>query len=130
MKKKKKKPLLLWLVGAALAFALIICALVFGPGLRRVDRNTYYGAEEGRVSLLLNTEILPENGLCMDDEYYLPLSMVCERLNSRFYYDQETAQIRYALPEQLLTFSPEEAGYYLDGEWVSEEKPLLILREG
>ncbi len=73
------------------------------------DLYEYYGVTAEETVVFLNSDradfkVLRENGA-----YYLPLDTVQAEINSRFYNDEETAAVLYALPQETSEFHPDDA---------------------
>lgn len=90
----------------ALALVILVAAgfliLRYMPTSRRMDLTEYYGAAQGdEAVLIIGSEILEEKGRIYEGQAYLPLPLVQERLNPRFYYDEENGQILYTTPSAI-----------------------------
>ena len=125
LKQKQRKK-----AGVLLGAVLLLLGALFlykqMPTLRRADRNRYYEAEEGTLTVFCNKERWEEKAIVQQNRYYLPLSYVASQLNSRFYRDEETAQICYVLPGGMLYVRPGEYGYRLgEEEQRMDYAPLL-----
>lgn len=116
--------------GTLILFIAAFCLYQWMPSFRKADLEQYYGVSEGKTALICNTELSSEGALSKDGHYYIPLSVVTEQLNSRFYWDQESGGIRYILPEQVMTVFPGEQGYHLEGDWKEMDEIPLIQEEG
>lgn len=81
------------------------------PTKERMDLTEYYGQiAEGEAALVLGTDILESRGLLWEDTAYLPLNVVNNRLNKRYYWDSENQQVLYATPTEVTTASASEEG--------------------
>lgn len=81
------------------------------PSRTHVDLAEYYGAGEGRISLVLQETRAEEDGYVLDGKVYLPLSLVQDRLDDRYYWDG--TEILYALPEEVRHILPSADTYLL-----------------
>lgn len=106
-------PLLAGLVGALTALVL----LVFLPENGAADLYAYYGVNEGETVLFLNSEQLEAPVLYEGSRCYLPLETVQQRLNGRFYSDEESGSVLYVLPEETSCYVPDAAS----GELITRE---------
>ena len=90
----------------------------------------YYGiSEEGKAAVLLADEVIEEQALVIGSEYYLPLSLVQEQLNSRFYYAAGDGLLLYTTPTELYEFAPDSPSYTVDGEERSHSCAIFVMRE-
>lgn len=92
--------------------ALILVLVVIGGGAhlisrylptkKQMDLNEYYGqpAEE-EAAIVLGTEKMEEKGLVFGEDFYIPISLVNQYLNQRFYWDSEVQMVLYATPSQV-----------------------------
>ena len=121
--------LLIILVGAA---GVITSAIRrYTPSDARMDLADYYqqSAEE-ELSLILQDKISDSKGRIEDGTAYIPYAVVTEDLDGRFYWDQETQQMLYTLPEEILEIQPESSTYLLGGETVTEDYPIVRQIDG
>ena len=97
------------------------------PTKARADLNSYFSVSGDNVELYLNHEKQVEDsvltlGRMQDGEVYLPYGFVVKKLNIRFYYDDDEKTLRYALPDSVEIYQPEEKGkdgkllYFVDGK--------------
>lgn len=81
------------------------------PTKERMDLNEYYGqAAEGEAVIVLGTEIMEERAVTSNGQTFLPLELVNNRLNQRYYWDSGNSQILYATPSELQTYPASENG--------------------
>ena len=99
--------LLIILVGAA---GVITSAIRrYTPSDARMDLADYYQqSAEDELSLILQDKISDSKGRIEDGTAYIPYAVVTEDLDGRFYWDQETQQMLYTLPEEILEIQPGE----------------------
>ncbi len=106
--------------------ALIVCLLIFivaaaglathiirkyTPTRAQMDLNEYYGnVAEGEAAIILGTEILESRGVIYEEEGYLPIEVVNNRLNKRYYWDAENQQVLYATPSELTATPASQEG--------------------
>lgn len=121
--------------------ALIVCLLIFivaaaglathiirkyTPTRAQMDLNEYYGnVAEGEAAIILGTEILESRGVIYEEEGYLPIEVVNNRLNKRYYWDAENQQVLYATPSELTaTPASQEGGQEV---WLKDGKVYLSI---
>lgn len=121
--------LLIILVGAA---GIITSAIRrYTPSDARMDLADYYQqSADHELSLILQDKIADSKGRIEDGTAYIPYTVVTEDLDGRFYWDQETQQMLYTLPEEILEIQPESSAYLLDGETVTEDYPIVRQIDG
>ena len=121
--------LLIILVGAA---GVITSAIRrYTPSDARMDLADYYQqSAEDELSLILQDKISDSKGRIEDGTAYIPYAVVTEDLDGRFYWDQETQQMLYTLPEEILEIQPESSTYLLGGETVTEDYPIVRQIDG
>ena len=79
------------------------------PTKEEMDKNEYYGEmAEDEIPLIFETEILESRGLMEGDTAYLPLSVVNQYLNPKFYWAEDEQEIFYAHPEELEKIAPDD----------------------
>ena len=66
----------------------------------------YQQSGEDELSLILQDKIADSKGRIEDGTAYIPYTVVTEDLDGRFYWDQETQQMLYTLPEEILEIQP------------------------
>lgn len=122
----------------ALALILVIGAAAVGMKLyekysyskEEMALTEYYGiTEEGAAAILLGDEVIGQQALVIGSEYYLPLSLVQEKLNSRFYYAAGDGLLLYTTPTELYEFMPDSASYTVAGEEKSHTCAVFVMRE-
>lgn len=107
--KKRKNPVVV--VCILIALLLIVAAAVhvitkYVPTRQKMNLTEYYGqTEEGQTSIVVGTQILEEKGLMSGTQAYLPIDVVANYINQRYYWDAEGQQVLYATPSEL-TKSP------------------------
>lgn len=120
---------------------VVVCALIFLlvvigggahlinrylPTKKQMDLNEYYGqmAEE-EAAIVLGTEKIEERGLVSGEDFYIPISVVNEYLNQRYYWDSEGQRVLYATPSQVTEEAAQKEG---GGQvWIKDDKVYLNL---
>ena len=99
--------LLIFVVGVAGVITMYIQKHT--PSKEEMDKSEYYGiTAQNELPLVFETEILETRGLLEDGTAYLPLSVVNQYLNLKFYWAEDEQEIFYAHPEELEKVSPED----------------------
>ena len=115
MKKQEKKQMKKNHIPVVVVCVLIVLLAVAGIGVHviqkymptkeRMDLNEYYGQTgEGESVIVLGTDIMEERALLSGEQTYLPLDLVNQYLNQRYYWDSAGNQILYATPSELQTY--------------------------
>ena len=116
--------LLIILVGAA---GVITSAIRrYTPSDARMDLTDYYQqSSDNELSLVLQDTIADVKGKIEDGVAYIPYSVITQELEGRFYWDQETQQMLYTMPTEVLNIQPESNTYQLGGESVTEDYSIV-----
>lgn len=104
MKKRHRPVIAVCLLIAIVFVAGLATHLIkkYMPTKARMDLTEYYGQmADGEAALVLGTEKLDSKGIIWEDTAYLPLNVVNNRLNKRYYWDGENQQVLYATPSEL-----------------------------
>lgn len=103
--KKKHMPVV---VVCALIFLVAVLGVIsfavsrYMPTRERMDLNEYYGqVAEDEAAIILGTRILESRAAMGGEEVYIPIDVVTQYLNQRFYWDGEGQQVLYATPSEL-----------------------------
>ena len=108
MKKNRKPVLIVCLLIILLMTAGGATFLIhkYMPVKDQMDLNEYYGRTEGsQAHIIIGTKQLEAKGEILEEQAYLPVDVVNQYLNQRYYWDSENRQILYATPSQL-TYTP------------------------
>ncbi len=114
--------------------ALILVLAVIGGGAhlinrylptkKQMDLNEYYGQlAEDEAAIVLGTEKMEERGLVSGEDFYIPISLVNQYLNQRFYWDSEGQRVLYATPSQLTEEPAQSEGG--GSVWIKNDKVYL-----
>lgn len=99
--------LLIFIIGVAGVITMYVQRHT--PTKEEMDKNEYYGEmAEDEIPLIFETEILESRGLMEGDTAYLPLSVVNQYLNPKFYWSEDEQEIFYAHPEELEKIAPDD----------------------
>lgn len=111
---------IVFVVGAAAGFILY---RKYKPSKERIDQSEWYQASGDQTAVFFNSERAEGvQGRYIDGQNYLPLDWVNEKVNERFYWDEENSQLIYTLPDQIVYANAETMG--------NSGKPLLVQQDG
>ncbi len=121
--------LLIILVGAV---GVITSAIRrYTPSDARMDLADYYQqSSDNELSLILQDTIADSKGKIEDGVAYIPYSVITQELEGRFYWDQETQQMLYTMPTEVLAIQPESNTYQIGGESVTEDYSIVRQIDG
>lgn len=138
---------------AAAAVLLILFAIVIAvfcyrryyPSQASADLNNYFGLDTisetpdipqsdpeetpRYAAIIWEQETLTDYyAIFANGTAYLPLTFVSGQLNKRFYFDEENASVRYALPEDILIFSADSISYTsaVSGAETETDAPVFV----
>jgi spore germination protein YaaH len=118
-----KKKLIPYLVAVGLIVLIAVGALgvhilqKYIPTKEQADIGQLLGVEGERTAIYLDDELQEEQGITRDNQTYLPLRWVNERLNEKFYWDEVEKILVYTLPDSIV---------YADRRTMGNgDKPLL-----
>ncbi len=118
-----KKKLIPYLVAVGLIVLIAVGALgvhilqKYIPTKEQADIGQLLGVEGERTAIYLDDELQEEQGITRDNQTYLPLHWVNERLNEKFYWDEVEKILVYTLPDSIV---------YADRRTMGNgDKPLL-----
>ena len=102
--------ILIFAVGGFFAWEMI--GKKYQPEVETLDYKAELGLGDNEYSITLNRELLSdEHALGEDGRIYLRAGFVAQRINSRFYYDEEEDTLLYTTPTSILTFTPDVQSY-------------------
>ena len=137
MKDKKGLPavvVLILIFVVAVIGAISFVVQRYTPTKEQMDKNEYYGiAADDEVALVVNGQVSETKGKVIDGSVYIDYDSVTNFINSRFYWDQETNTMIYALPTEIVEtdLNQESTDYrVIDGQlYLSVAIKSLILTE-
>lgn len=95
-----------------------------------MDLAQYYQlTSDSEATILLGDEMIEAKALVMNGEYYLPLSFVQDKLNSRFFYAKQDGLLLYTTPTQLFEIAPDSATYTISGEEKSYSQTIFVMKD-
>lgn len=93
-----------------------------------MDLNEYFNIfDEQAVPIVLENELISEQGYLNDGTLYFSLSMVKNRLNNRFYYDTANQTVLYTTATQIYSFPLDGSAYTIDGVPQTADGKVAIL---
>lgn len=113
----------------ALGLILLLTAGFFGlhflerfiPSKVQADIGELLKVQDDEVALYLNEVLEEKKGLYLQEQTYLPIEWVNEKLNERFYWDSNEKLLVYALPDSVVYADHTTMG--------SAGKPLIWVNE-
>ena len=120
----------------ALGLIVLVIAGFFGirlverytPSKEQADIGKLLGVSGDNVAVFLNNELQEAKGIYIEEQTYLPIEWVNEKLNERFYWDNHEKLLVYALPESIVYADHSTKGS--TGKpliWVNDEGVYLSL---
>ena len=110
MRRKNNPSLKILFSAAALVVAAAAGIIIYRylPSGRHMDLDVYFsvGKDAPGAVITIGDRILEERGMILDEEGYLPLQVVQDYLNKKYYWDEETGQILYATPDEITMTQP------------------------
>ncbi len=136
--KHKKMPKKLVPVFIAFICIILIAIIIGVTGLlgkysysnEQKDLKDYfqiYG--ENQFAILVKDDILEEKGLVLNGTYYLPVSMVQNYLNHRFFYDKNEQLLLYTTPTELIQAKIGENTFTVNGQQSTEDMVVSIVEQ-
>lgn len=126
------------LIQLLVTFFLILIAGIALIGIKIVERYTptkevanlyeYYGIGKEEIVILLQGEQMEEQGVLKEGRYYVPLSLIQDKINSRFYWDDSVGQLVFTTPLDIYKFSIGETAYSVNGESVENGFAVILNR--
>lgn len=118
MRKNKIAPFLVAVVFIIFVLAIVVMVSMIGkysPSKEMADMQKYFGFEgdlsaqthlsmtkADEVALIINDERIESRGILIDGKVYLPVAVVQEYLNSRFYWDSYENVLLYTTPTEII----------------------------
>lgn len=135
MSDREKRPV----IPVLIAMGLILIIGAAAVGMKLFDKYSYskeimsleeYYQVSGpqMAAMILADEVIEQEALISGGEYYLPLSFVQEKLNSRFYYAANDGLLLYTTPTELYEFSAGNAAYTVSGEQRSHSCAVFVMQ--
>lgn len=122
-----KKNLIPYLIAVGLIVLIAAGALgiqilqKYIPTKEQADISQILGVEGEKTAIYLNDELQEEQGITRDNQTYLPIQWVNERLNEKFYWDEVEMLLVYTLPDTIVYADRRTMG--------SEGKPLILVED-
>ncbi len=127
-------------VPVLLAFLLIVIVGGAAVGMKlyekysyskeTMDLSEYYGiTQEWQTAMIVNDEVVEEQAVLREGNYYLPLSFVKQNLNDKFYYDRHEKLLLFTTPSQLYEIPVNSASYTIADDPQQYEKTIWILQD-
>lgn len=127
------------LIQLVVTFFLILIVGIALIGIKIVERYTptketadlyeYFGIGKEEIVILMQGEPIEEQAVLREGRYYVPLSLIQNRISSRFYWDDSVGQMVYTTPLDIYKISIGETSYLVNGERV-ENGFAVLLQQG
>ena len=125
MKNKKSISILaIVILIIAVALILILTPLMkrYSPSKDMADYASVYGmSTEDAMLVTVNNSMSEVNGIYKDGQAYVDYDTVHDKINSRFFWDAQEKVLRYTLPEDLVSVTPDSKDYTVGKEKQSTE---------
>ncbi len=122
----------------ALFMILVVAGIVVGMKLyekysyskAEMSLSEYYGIEqEWQVPMIVGDEVVEDQAVLRNGDFYLPLAFVQEQLNDKFYYDRHEKLLLFTTPTELYEIPVDSAAYMIAGAQQSYDKAVWILQD-
>lgn len=130
MRKKLIQLMVTFVLIIVVGIALIGVKLVerFTPTKEAADLYAYYGMGMEDTIILMQGEQLAEGAVYENGHYYVPVSVIQNRISDRFYWDASVNQLVFTTPVDIYKVLPGESSYFLNGESVDNGFAALLQR--
>lgn len=120
-------------IAALLLIVVIVLILVIGkkieayiPSEEVQNLTEFFGLTEPEdVAIIQDQELIEQKAKCLEGAVYVSLDMVKERLNDRFYWDENEQLLRYTTAEQLISAYAGEKEYFVGNDVTKENYPIV-----
>lgn len=131
MKKKLIQLLVTFFLIVIAGIALIGVKMVerYTPTKEKADLYEYFGIGKEDIVILVQGERMEEGAVLKEGRYYVPLSLIQNRINSRFYWDDSVGQLVFTTPLDIYKFSVGETAYSLNGERMEMGFAVILRQE-
>lgn len=128
------------LIPVLIAIVLIILVLGIAVGGKLLDKYSYSKEEmdlseyyhietQWQTPIILQDEVITEQAVCRDGSFYLPVSLVQEKLNDKFYYDKQEKLLIYTTPTEIYEIPVDSGIYTVAGESRDNGSIIWILQD-
>ncbi len=125
--------------GVVIVIAIIIAivALIVGiflyrrysPGTKKADLNAYFGVSDTEVAICMQDTISEYKGVEEDGHIYIPIELVKQELNSKFYWDSNEMLLIYTTPDKIIKIIEGTKKISINNESSESDYPYCILKE-
>lgn len=129
--KKKILPVLTVLI---LIFILLLIAIVskkikqYMPSKEEQNLTEYFGiTAEGEMAVELNRALTEEKAFQQDGQVYLDYTYIHDRLNDRFYWDENENVLLYTTSSDVVKASADSRDYYIGKKKNSKDYKIVLL---
>lgn len=112
--------------------ALIVCLIIrYTPTSKRMSESEYFGElPEGEVAVVLQDSIAGDHALLKDGNLYIDYDTVRDHLNSRFYWDEDNAQMLYTTADSIYEIPVGSADYKIGLEDEHYDREIVLQNAG
>lgn len=125
---RRKSILFLTMIGSMIAALFLY--YFYLSNARRMSLQQYYHVQSGEMAIVLQAERSNEKAVLLNDRVYVPLELVQEQINERFYLDVHEKQILFTTPTQLIQTSIGSKEYESNQTLESSGYPLSEQKSG
>ncbi len=95
-----------------------------------MDLAEYYGiTQEWQAALIVQDEVIADQAVIRDGNYYLPLTFVQENLNDKFYYDKHERLLLFTTPTELYEIPVDSSAYMIAGQVQENGRVICIMQD-
>lgn len=125
---KKDKKIIIPAVICILLVGIIIGVFLYqkySPSKEKMSLAKYFEVEEDAVKIILGDEICDVTAIVQDKEIYLPLELVKEKLNTRFYWDKNENVLLYTTPNAVISAEAGSKDCYKNNSKISKDYEIV-----
>lgn len=127
---KEKKKILIPLAAGIIVLGILVGVLLYkklAPNKEHMSLDKYFQAKQGEIILVVGDEISESRGIYQDNQLYLDLNLVKEKLNDRFYWDKNENKLLYTKPNALTSAEPGSKDYFENNSKTTLEYEIVKL---
>lgn len=97
----------------------------FSPSKEKMKLTDYFNIEKDTVKVILGDEICDTPAMIQDKEIYLPIELVKEKLNTRFYWDVNESLLLYSTPNAVISAEAGSKDCYKNNSKMSKDYEIV-----
>lgn len=132
-KRRRKFARRLTVLALLLALAALIVYLIirYTPTSKRMSESEYFGElPDGEIAVVLQDSIAGDHALLKDGNLYIDYDTVRDHLNSRFYWDEDNAQMLYTTADSIYEIPVGSADYKVGLEEEHYDREIVLQNAG